>query len=602
MLLATTFARSVALVLLLSVSASLPDPDAPQYQRAVVAAGQCQPGLNWDGCADYGSIPGALPAPPQPLPVFRKRDAAGWKPLPAINVTNDNRRRALVRTPFHGTMISIFAGHGGSLVVATNGTVTLSLDIDKALGYTSGWARIRSPNSQVREGWQTLLQKYACQFPGCQFDYLLHGTRFYGNKYKEYPYTAAGVFHFRDVVKIDHFDAHAAHAFYDSPFERAVVVVSDGMNQNTLYLADRQRGWVRVAVTTGNWGLMYVAAVVELFHMPEPRYHPDFNRFMHLASQGTPRPEQWRGDVEACLTLGWTEMVKRMRATVAPLTTEAQQRDFAATVQALLGDYFVHFVRRGLRAAGAQKPDGVAFGGGVAFNTLMVAAVRERCRVRVYVPACPGDECIALGMALAMLQPRSPGPCSHGLDMFAWDRDEVPRLVRKHRWARRTEAAEVAALLAGGHAVGVLQGRSTPGYFTYGSRSVLTAPSRAAGVTLPRLLAPDDPRLFRSAAPLVPMVPPQALQLAPWVLEAAPERFGALQGKAWVQVVSAASYPWLFAVLQHVGNSTGLPVLVAEHLKGRAGVEVNSVVEGIELLQTSGTMDYLVVDEYLFQK
>ncbi len=306
---------------------------------------------------------------------------------------------------------------------------------------------------------------------------------------------------------VNHHDAHAATAFYHSPFERAAAFTTDFYGERT----------------TTSWKLLEGSKFTELQKREFPQslggfyctftellgFKPDGDEWkvMGLAPYGDPkayekqfakiiRPTEDGGyemdlsyfsyynfDVEGFFTPRMTELFGPARGADDELTQ--RHKDIAASLQHTLEQLLIHSLRS-LHAK--TKCDDLALSGGVIMNSVFNGIVRSETPFRrVYVPFSPDDTGNAIGAALWVQQVALGGAEREVMSHAYWgpsytDR-EIEDTIRRYKLpAKRVERPEVAAVdrIEAGRILGWFQGRMEFGQRALGNRSILADPRRDA--------------------------------------------------------------------------------------------------------------------------
>ena len=320
-----------------------------------------------------------------------------------------------------------------------------------------------------------------------------------------------------DTAKLlftEHHQAHAASAFYPSPFEEAVVLTLDGVGE-----------WATTAVALGagnrldyvkqidfphSLGLFYSAFTYYLgFRVNSGEY-----KLMGLAPYGTPRYRALIRDnlldvkddgsfrlamdyFNYCTGLTMTNRKfarlfgLKVRDESEPLTQ--MHMDIAASAQAVLEDV-VLAMTRSLAAEYGQK--NLCLAGGVALNCVANGKIlRDGKFANIWVQPAAGDAGGALGAALAAYYAHDgstrtanngapDGMAGAYLGPSFDDRDIAQRLTAEGAHfdliADDTALFEATAqALADGRAVGWFQGRMEFGPRALGNRSIIADPRSA---------------------------------------------------------------------------------------------------------------------------
>ena len=317
-------------------------------------------------------------------------------------------------------------------------------------------------------------------------------------------------------------------------------------------------------------------------------------------------------------------------------TSEEGQRNFAASVQAEFERITNLTVTELVQRVGHQNLDGVVLTGGCALNvlanqlvhdTLQAGNDEDRPGVDVWVPPSPNDG----GLSIGGLWSVTPPPARQNLQYLGfrlWDEESLEGQALKRGARRLSELGGVdflAKLLAGEgewrdrhgrHAdrpiLAVVRGRQEFGPRALGHRSLLAVPDATMKDRMNRLKARQWYR------PVAPMIAEEALvevfgrrvlspfmSMAPQVRRDTQEKFPALahfDGTARHQSVSKADEPWVHALLLAVGKHTGLAALINTSFNTKGKPIVNTVSECLQMLDELPGLDYVVIEDWLFEK
>jgi carbamoyltransferase len=239
-----------------------------------------------------------------------------------------------------------------------------------------------------------------------------------------------------------HHEAHARSAFDLSGFDRAVVIVSDGMGETeSLTLYDAEGDELRPLVTvpaSHSIGVLYSLVTYYLGFQPAM----DEYKVMGLASFG--EPSRYRGELADLVRLradgGYLipllieerdrrgqNLHARARARLVelfgaprPPNGELSQRhmDLAAALQERLNQAMLHVAREARQATGATK---LCLAGGVALNcTTNGQLVDSGLFDDVFVQPAAGDDGAAIGAALAASRRIGLAPPRRRMTMPYW--------------------------------------------------------------------------------------------------------------------------------------------------------------------------------------
>jgi carbamoyltransferase len=305
------------------------------------------------------------------------------------------------------------------------------------------------------------------------------------------------------IEHVGHHDAHAASAFFPSPFETAAVLTLDrgGDFLSTTLQHGTGPRLARLAEVRNpdSLGEVYSALTWYL------GFHPnaDEGKTMGLAPYGRDKlvPEladlvRRTPDGLFRVNLAWFSyhreggwLGRRFLDRYGPPRVPESainewHQDLAFAVQDLLEETALHVARALQRRTGARD---LCLAGGVALNSVMnTRLLREAGFERIFVQPAASDAGNALGAALwvwhQQLGQSRGDPMTHAYFGTAWpEGDLAPALAGQGLRVRPVAdpADEAARLLADGGIIGWFQGRAEVGPRALGARSILADPRRA---------------------------------------------------------------------------------------------------------------------------
>ena len=311
----------------------------------------------------------------------------------------------------------------------------------------------------------------------------------------------------------EHHHSHAASAFYASPFEEAVVLTMDGVGE-----------WVTTSVGIGRGNKLEMTREL---HFPHSlgllysgfTYYTGFKvnsgeyKVMGLAPYGTARYAasildhllDLKPDGTFCLDQTYFDYCTGLAMTNPrfdqlfggpprkpdePLTQ--RHMDLAASIQAVTEEVVLRLTRR---LAAETNAENLCLAGGVALNCVANGKVlRDGKFKRIWVQPAAGDAGGALGAALNVYHqhldlPRVDANALDGMDGAylgpSFSDAEIERRLHASGavFERCDDGAVIARTvdaLAGGNAVGWMQGRMEFGPRALGARSILADPRNPA--------------------------------------------------------------------------------------------------------------------------
>jgi len=314
-----------------------------------------------------------------------------------------------------------------------------------------------------------------------------------------------------DILFTEHHEAHAASAFYPSPFEEAAILTVDGVGE-----------W---ATASYGYGKGNDLVLMKELHFPDSlgliysafTYFTGFKvnsgeyKLMGLAPYGEPRYKdrilselldvKEDGSVRMNLSyfdfLGGLRMTSRRfnklfdgppRKPETPITQ--REMDVAASIQAVTEEIVLKMIRHVHRETGQKN---LCLAGGVALNCVANGRVlREGPFENLWIQPAAGDAGGALGAALAVWhrflgkerKVAPGGDCQSGSYLGpAFSQDEIKAYLAAkgypyHEAAADERAESIARQIADGRIVGYLAGRMEFGPRALGARSILGDPRR----------------------------------------------------------------------------------------------------------------------------
>lgn len=450
--------------------------------------------------------------------------------------------------------------------------------------------------AQLADGWPHHLQK-----------------RFFGAKTTDWEW------HF-----VDHHTAHAASAFFPSPYDEAAILTLDGRGEvaSTTYGIGRDTEMLRINQVDlpHSLGLLYERVTTHLGFL----HSSDEYKVMALASYGEPRfIDQFREIIKpgpnGQYTIENENLVGRfgsMRLKDEPFT--AFHFDLARSLQFVLEETVLKLVDWLYHAT---KTPNLVLAGGVALNCVLNARIRDLSKFdNVWVQPAAGDSGTALGAALYVdINERKVTAKEFVMDHAYWGPEYSDQEIQHFlEWAKvpylkmEDVATETANLLAQNQIIGWYQGRMEFGPRALGSRSILASPIHPDMQS--RLNEVKDREDFRPVAPVVLEEDAHLwfkdAKFSPFmlfiydVLEEKASQIPAVKhtdGTARIQTINEQQHPQYYQLLKAFKAITGVPVLVNTSFNTLGKPIVCSPRDAVECFWTS-PFDALIIGSYLITK
>jgi carbamoyltransferase len=300
-------------------------------------------------------------------------------------------------------------------------------------------------------------------------------------------------FHF-----VPHHLAHAASAYFPSSFDRAAILVIDGIGEAAGSTLWKAVGTVIKPVETFDYphSLGFVWEVI-CGHLGFSAY--DASKLMGLAAYGN--PQVFRREFQEIMQVGKEDYAidpeaigfqsaksSRLESLLGPprdpgVELLRRHADIAAGLQEATNAAVIALVHRLKR----KVPfDHLCFAGGVALNCVTNELVRQSgCFSELFIPSAPHDAGTAIGAAFVVHCAKEKSPPERGNSTPflgpAFGRREVLAAVKSAGLtARRSKspARDAAEMVADGKIVAWFQGRMEFGPRALGNRSLLADPRR----------------------------------------------------------------------------------------------------------------------------
>jgi carbamoyltransferase len=422
---------------------------------------------------------------------------------------------------------------------------------------------------------------------------------------------------------VEHHIAHAASAFFPSPFEKAAVLTIDGRGEKTTtsYYVGKDNDLEKIGevMMPHSLGLMYESVtsylgflhssdeykVMALASYGKPVYLDEFRSMIHIGKNGQYEIEELRLE----------ERFGRARKREEPFLQK--HFDIACSLQKGLEETVLQLVNWFQKKTGEEN---LCMAGGVALNCVLNAVIRDFGNFKnVWVQPASGDAGTALGAALWLHAQEKDAKRNFTMEHCYWGPEysdaEVENFLKWTKVSYRkmdNVAKETAALLAKDKIIGWFQGRMEFGPRALGSRSILASPINQNMQS--RLNDIKDREDFRPVAPVVLESDAdewfENATCSPFMLfvyHVKPEKASKIpavrhvDGTARIQTINPQQHPAYHSLLNEFKNITGVPVLVNTSFNTRGEPIVCTPRDAIECFWTS-PFDALIINSFILEK
>jgi len=446
------------------------------------------------------------------------------------------------------------------------------------------------------------------------------------------------------ITFVNHHQAHAACAFFLSPFDQAAILTVDGRGENESVTWSMGGGsqikklsMVRFPHSLGE----FYSAVTQFLGY---RAYEDEWKIMALASYGTPDNEYYprirslirrldRGQFELDLsyfsyylfdmqptmyTKKLPELLGMPRQKEEPL--EQRHRDIAWALQQVFGEMMTYLLTHLHALTGESR---VALAGGSAMNSVYNGKIREATPFHdVFVPSCPDDSGAPVGAALHVYHCLEGGEKKiqplHNYWGPAYTDREIEESLKQYKIvaSRCDNVVEATAkLLMQGKLVGWFQGKMEFGQRALGNRSILADPRNPAAKDLINAAVkyregfrPFAPAVVAESAweyfdiPVGDTVPfmEKVYRVKPGKKAVIPAVVH-VDDTGRLQTVSRETNPAFYDLIRHFGALTGVPVVLNTSFNLNGEPIVCSPKDAIRTFYSCG-LDALVMGNWLILK
>ena len=423
---------------------------------------------------------------------------------------------------------------------------------------------------------------------------------------------------------VDHHIAHAASAYYPSPFDNAAVLTLDGRGEiaTTTYSVGRGNELVKIGQVDmpHSLGLLYERVTSYLGFL----HSSDEYKVMALASYGKPEfVNDFRDMIRVTGNGQYAIENEKLEERFGPSRLRNDpftQHHFniAHSLQIVLEETVLELVHWLHKATGDEN---LCMAGGVALNCVLNARIRDKGPFKnIWVQPASGDAGTSLGAAIWIdVQKHKTVNKNYAMPHAYLGPDYSDEEIEKFlQWAKvpyrklKNIAEETADILVQDKIIGWFQGRMEFGPRALGSRSILASPINASMQA--RLNEVKDREDFRPVAPVV-----LEEDAAEWFDNASYSPFMLfvhnvkgdkadkipavrhVDGTARIQTVNKNQHKKYYELLKAFKQKTGVPVLVNTSFNTLGKPIVCTPRDAVECFWSS-PFDALVIGSYVIEK
>jgi carbamoyltransferase len=526
--------------------------------------------------------------------------------------------------------IAFTGSHNSTFVVENEGKILLVLETERFLGYkNSGLFRYKIPENPVLV-FESIMD-YIKKFTGFEYfenciciedsEVRVNGVRLSLNK----------AIKARNHIFTKHHYSHAGGAFYQSPYEEALVFSFDGGGNDgtfSAYYADRQKGLLLLREFDVDLGCPYMLIGQYLDDINYQLLHEGHlvypGKLMGLVSYGTVN-EDWLKAFETFCVETNLKGFYNFQPNIDKLSLETgivfdiKKRlkgqiayDVAATLQRAWENVFLTLTGPIMSKENYSHLP-ICMAGGCALNILLNTRLKVEYGKRVFVGPCPNDTGISVGMILNHIKPATPVDVTYaGLPLL--DFDLLPQYLNDSEYhVTNVDPAVIIKDIVAGKIIGLAHGRSEVGPRGLGNRSIICNPQIANMKDILNKKVKNR-EWYRPFAPVVRLEDvdkyfewdsdAQWMSFAPLVKEEYRSKLPAIthiDNTARLQTVTKEQNPLLYELLTEMDKATGIGVLLntSFNVNGRP---ILTTIKDIFTILKKTQLDGSVIENYYITK
>ena len=535
--------------------------------------------------------------------------------------------------------LALYGSHNAALAVEIDGKVVLVTELERIVNEKNqGLSQYKTFKADDILFYSKFLSKWVCdKFNVSEFDNVLYQNT--DVNIGEEKFHLEKDFPAKTYIHCKHHHSHAAGAFYQSPYDKALIFSFDGGGNDgcfNIYLAKRGKELqllkqITHPASTSPHEYLDLGLPYMLFghYLGEIRQEIDVTagnltypgKMMGLASYGNIREEWLEPLTKFFLTQmnGLTyEKPLAILGDEIGLVFDSKNRingkdgqDLAASVQKAWEEVFLSYAKPFMK----DWPDyPIILTGGCALNIILNTRIKEEFNKEVFIGPNPNDCGLAAGMLLNNIKPDEPADLTYsGLKLL--DIDTISEYIQNAHYCVSSflDNDKLVDDLVKGKIVGVARGRSEHGPRALGNRSVLCNPQ------IPNMKDILNAKVkgreyYRPFAPVVRLEDVNKyfefegearwMSFCPKVRKEYRDKLSEIthiDGTARVQTITSEQNPWLYEILTKMDKETGIGVLLNTSFNVAGKPILNTVRDAFDIFWRK-ELDALIIEDYYFRK
>ena len=432
------------------------------------------------------------------------------------------------------------------------------------------------------------------------------------------------VFNSKEFITLEnHHHTHAAGAFYQSPFDKALILSYDGGGEAqyfNFYNADRDSievlDIIPINLGAGYW--ISGTLIKEIVKTSKTR-RSYAGKMMGLSGYGTFNDklyDVYHRFMSRNLRYGYCELceldeIPEDKNILIPEKDDIENSwvyegqegyDIAATVQKIMED----IVFRELEKYDSDIP--LILTGGCALNVLINEEIKRRYDREVYIPPNPDDGGLSIGHIFCYTKPKERVDVTYsGLPLI--DKHKLDDYIKEYD-AKKVTKNDIAKLIKDGNIIGMVYGDSEVGPRALGNRSIICDPS------IPEMKDTLNAKVkfrewYRPFAPFCKKEDAhkyfesrdfENMEYMSFAVKVKVDTLPSIthvDGTARLQTVTQESHSHFYELLTEYATMSDIPVLLNTSFNSRGNPILSTIYDALNILKET-ELDYVVIEDYLF--
>jgi carbamoyltransferase len=525
--------------------------------------------------------------------------------------------------------MAIYGNHNASVALERDGKIVGVIELERFLSSKNiGWSRLKTAKTRY-DLWNVLKSFIEKEYGISSFNKLY--SQFSTFKEGEKLIEGRSIKAIEDLIECNekitstlHHESHAYNTFYQSPYDKAIVISFDGGGNDghfNVYLADRKKGLNHISAFKRDLGYGYALFGHYLKDIKKEEYPNDIlvypGKIMGLCGYGKVIEEWLDGfkkyyEAQPSVRRKYRDRIFRYIEPLVGKKFDENNRfsgqlawDIAATSQRVFEDSFIEITKEVFNKY-LDYP--ICITGGCGMNIILNTRIRDSGR-EVFVSPNTNDCGLSVGMLLKDLKPEKPVDVTYiGIPIL--DKYTLCMYAENNKTYPTSEVVEDLKL---GKIVGLVQGNSEHGSRALGNRSILCNPTfpEMKGILNSKV---KNREWYRPFAPVVrlelvskyfewegesrwmsfcPKVRPEYRKILASITH--------VDGTARVQTVTKEQNKFLYELLVDFEKITGMGVLLNTSFNVAGKPILSTYSEAWDVYKQT-EMDGLILEGYYFKK